>query len=101
MPNRTAASKITKPVRFERELQLRAKRGLARYRLVAVVRHFGETTHSGHYTADVRLATGSGDAWLRCNDAAVGWLPRLRDLFEAETPYLLFYEVDKGPRHRE
>ena len=84
-------------MRFDTELEVRAKRGVSRYRLVAVVRHFGETTHSGHYTADVRLRTGQGDAWLRCNDADIDWVPRLRDLLECETPYLLFYEATTHP----
>lgn len=81
---------------FESTLELRAKKGgTKQYRLAAVVRHFGDTTHRGHYITDVVCPTlthtGLGTAWLRCNDARLEWVPSTAVFADTQTPYLLFY----------
>lgn len=90
---------------FESTLELRAKKGGTRhYRLVAVVRHFGDTTRSGHYITDVLCPThthsGPGTAWLRCNDARLEWVPRTTVFADTQTPYLLFYVRTTAPHPR-
>ena len=94
--------KLTKPVEFDTELEIKPKTGsVQRYRLVAIVRHRGETTHSGHYTTDVRYDDGSEEgAWLHCNDSCIDWVETEDDLFECETPYLLFYVSASSTRRK-
>ena len=94
--------KVTKPVQFDVELEIKMKTGsVHRYRLVAIVRHCGETTHSGHYTTDVRYDDGTEEgSWLHCNDSSIDWVETEDDLFECETPYLLFYVPVSTPRRK-
>jgi len=69
---------------YEREL---ATAGSAqRYKLYAIVHHFGSGPNVGHYVASVRAPDGQ---WLRMDDAYVSRLPHcpLND----PSAYLLFY----------
>ena len=96
---------MTKPVAFESTLELRAKKGGTRhYRLVAVVRHFGDTTRSGHYITDVLCPThthsGPGTAWLRCNDARLEWVPRTTVFADTDSKLVLFYVRTTAPHPR-
>ena len=56
------------------------------YKLIGMVNHIGQSMHSGHYTAEVRL-----DTWKKCNDSAVTPCGDRRGLISSEV-YLLCYE---------
>lgn len=49
-------AKITKPVQFSAEMLVPyGEKGKAKYELYGVVVHHGESTHSGHYIAYVKV----------------------------------------------
>ena len=58
------------------------------YELMATVTHVGTTSNSGHYTANVKQASGK---WLHFDDANVSGVSSAQVL--DETAYLLIYEL--------
>ena len=64
---------------------------LPKYRLYAVVVHYGGSISSGHYVAYV---TGPDNHWYLMDDAQVQ--PASEDIVLAERAYMLFY-LRKGP----
>jgi len=80
-------TKLTKRVGFGRSLVLLGD--IAPYRLVAVVRHHGDSAEHGHYTCDV---LHGGKRWLTCDDSRLYWTPHGEaGALRPDDAYLLFY----------
>jgi len=79
----TTSKKIMKPIEFDTEISLKPVTGpIQNYSLVAVVRHNGEATNSGHYIADVLYDDGTeAGSWFRCNDSTIDWIESEDDFF--------------------
>ncbi|XP_056906052.1 ubiquitin carboxyl-terminal hydrolase 29-like isoform X2 [Takifugu flavidus] len=67
-------SKISDPVKLQRDIIVRSAQGAACYSLVSVISHLG-TLHRGHYVCDCiypdRSSDDFSDPWMMLNDATV------------------------------
>ncbi|TKY89204.1 hypothetical protein EX895_001735 [Sporisorium graminicola] len=87
--------KVSRQIGFDESLNiapyLSVNRGPARYRLYAVVHHYGSGPNSGHYVASVRSPSGK---WTRMDDSAVSEMGRSGPLND-QSAYILFYMKEK------
>lgn len=87
--------KVSRQIAFEESLNvgpyLSASRGAARYRLYAVVHHYGSGPNSGHYVASVRSPSGK---WTRMDDSHVSEMGRSGPTND-QSAYILFYLKEK------
>ena len=67
-------------------IPLKLKTEKAKFNLVGLVHHHGQTLAGGHYTAEVRETSG----WWQYDDRSVSRTTRERDRESADA-YLLFY----------
>ena len=87
--------KMSRQIAFDESLNiapyLSVNRGPARYRLYAVVHHYGSGPNSGHYVASVRSPSGK---WTRMDDSHVSEMGRSGPLND-QSAYILFYLKEK------
>lgn len=62
------------------------------FRLVGVIRHFGQSLQEGHYVADINI----GGKWTRCSDSTINGISTQEFLQNEETPYILFYKREES-----
>ncbi|CBQ70684.1 related to ubiquitin carboxyl-terminal hydrolase 36 [Sporisorium reilianum SRZ2] len=87
--------KVSRQINFDESLNiapyLSVNRGPARYKLYAVVHHYGSGPNSGHYVASVRSPSGK---WTRMDDSLVSEMGRSGPLND-QSAYILFYMKEK------
>ncbi|PWN50103.1 cysteine proteinase [Violaceomyces palustris] len=87
--------KISKPIGFEETLNLSPylsdRSASARYRLYAVVHHYGSGPNSGHYVASVKSPSGR---WTRMDDSFVSEMSSGAPVGD-KSAYILFYLREK------
>ncbi|CDW98923.1 hypothetical protein, partial [Sporisorium scitamineum] len=87
--------KVSRQIAFDESLNiapyLSVNRGPARYKLYAVVHHYGSGPNSGHYVASVRSPSGR---WTRMDDSLVSEMGRSGPLND-QSAYILFYMKEK------
>ena len=82
-------SKINKKIDFEMELKVNCSGedpSIITYKLVGIIRHYGNSSHSGHYVAFVLSSNGQ---WYEMNDSQVTAISAKRVL--EQEAYVLFY----------
>ncbi|EST06142.1 Peptidase C19, ubiquitin carboxyl-terminal hydrolase [Kalmanozyma brasiliensis GHG001] len=87
--------KVSRQIAFDEGLNiapyLSVNKGPARYRLYAVVHHYGSGPNSGHYVASVRSPSGK---WTRMDDSLVSEMGRSGPTND-QSAYILFYLKEK------
>lgn len=83
--------KITKRLKLEESLWIEGNENeeIIRYELMAVVRHLGNSSTTGHYVSDVRYA--KEEIWYVCDDEYVGRLNDERIELQESQAYMFFY----------
>ncbi|EPQ28339.1 uncharacterized protein PFL1_04166 [Pseudozyma flocculosa PF-1] len=83
--------KISRQIAFEDSINIAPymsdRSGSARYRLYAVVHHYGSGPNSGHYVASVKSPSGK---WTHMDDSHVSEMNRQGPIGDASA-YILFY----------
>ena len=89
--NRGKANKFDCDVEFEENLNIQkyitSEQCPTNYKLIGVISHYGESSMSGHFTADCRHFDGK---WYCFNDGIVSGPSTYYN--KKGTPYILFYE---------
>lgn len=87
-------SKISRPISFPERFKVKGDWTSSGqdgpvYKLYAVVHHYGDGPHSGHYIAQVKSPSGK---WMEMNDDMV--TPTMKPGHESRSAYILFYARD-------
>ncbi|PWZ03275.1 cysteine proteinase [Testicularia cyperi] len=87
--------KVSRQIAFDESINVAAylsvNRGPARYKLYAVVHHYGSGPNSGHYVASVKSPSGR---WTRMDDSHVSEMGRSGPTND-QSAYILFYLREK------